>query len=156
MPISLDEVSYEFFLPEDLLDSLSDLSNKDRKRLIDEVADYLRDSVLDYVGEAKTPVAKGKYASKLSKDYADAQKSGDRLANLDLYGDMLNALEVIPDYEAGKVTIGIFDDSQTAKAYNHNVGDTLPKRQFIPDEGQNFKPEIIRGVKRIIEDYLDE
>jgi hypothetical protein len=58
--------------------------------------------------------------------------------------------------ESGSITIGIIDEDEAPKAYNHNVGDTLPKRQFIPNEDQNFKREILRGVSRIVEEYIDE
>lgn len=153
MAITQDEVSYDFFLPEDILE---DLSEDKRQALIDEVGEYLLDSILDYVGEAKTPVKGGKFKATLNQAYADREKAGDNAANLDLNGDMLNALEIKADYESGKITIGIFDEGQTPKAYNHNVGDTLPKRQFIPDEGQSFKPEILKGVRRIIQEYIDD
>jgi hypothetical protein len=145
--ISLDEVSYLFEIP------LEDVPESVREELVDEVGAYLVESILDYVGEAKSPVAGGKYKATLNQAYADREKAGDDTANLDLNGDMLQALTFEPDYENGTVKIGIFDSSQTPKAYNHNVGDTLPQRQFIPKEDELLKAEIIRGVKRIIEEY---
>ena len=41
---------------------------------------------------------------------------------------------------------------QIPKAYNHNVGDTLPQRQFMPDEelGELFTDEIMEGVIKIL------
>jgi hypothetical protein len=53
-----------------------------------------------------------------------------------------------------KVIIGIFDSDQAPKAYNHNTGDTLPMRQFIPTEDQTFKRDIMRGIDEIIADLL--
>lgn len=147
--ISKEEVSFTF----DIAAYLDDVPEADIAEVVDEVGAYLVESILDYVGEAKSPVAGGEYESKLSTDYADREKGGDTLANLDLNGDMLNALTFEPDYENGTVKVGIFDETQAIKAYNHNVGDTLPQRQFIPTEDELLKAEILRGVKRIIDEY---
>jgi hypothetical protein len=150
--ISKEEVSYDFELPgfDEIPDSV------DKEGLLNGVADYLMRSILDYVGEAKTPVAGGSYDSTLSEKYANREKKGDTLANLDLNGDMLNALESIINYETGVISLGIFDSDQAIKAFNHNTGDTLPQRQFIPEEDQTFKAEILRGIPRIIQEYLEE
>lgn len=151
MPISLDEVSYTFEVP-----SLEKVPKSKRDELLDEIGEYLLDSVLDYVGEAKSPVAGGRYKSTLSEAYADSQKMGDTTANLDLTGGMLNSLQIITDPSSGTVTIGIFDTDETPKAYNHQVGDTIPQRQFLPNEGENFKAEILRGVGRILSEYIED
>jgi hypothetical protein len=50
--------------------------------------------------------------------------------------------------------VGVFDSDEAPKAYNHNVGDTLPQRQFIPMEDQNFKSEIMAGIDEVIEEIL--
>jgi hypothetical protein len=149
--ISKEETSFVFEIP-----NIDQIPSSLRSDLVNEVGDYLVQSILDYVGEAKSPVAGGKYKSTLSDAYANSQKNGDTMANLDLNGDMLNALTFKTNAATGKVTVGIFDNDQAIKSYNHNVGDTLPKRQFIPDEDQLLKAEIIRGVKRIIQDYLED
>jgi len=149
--ISKEETSFVFEIP-----NIDQVPSSLRSDLVNEVGDYLVQSILDYVGEAKSPVAGGKYKSTLSEDYAKYKKNGDELANLDLNGDMLNALTFKTNASTGKVTVGIFDNDQAIKSYNHNKGDTLPKRQFIPDEDQLLKAEIIRGVKRIIQDYLED
>lgn len=148
--ISKEEVSYLFELP-----GFDDIPEESKAELLDDVGEYLVESILDYVGSAKTPVAGGSYDSTLSDSYAKYHKAGDTLANLDLNGDMLSALTFEPDYETGTIKIGIFDEGQAIKAYNHNVGDTLPQRQFIPEEDQLFKAEILRGVKRILDEYRE-
>jgi len=149
--ISKEETSFIFEIP-----NIDQVPSNLRSDLVNEVGDYLVQSILDYVGEAKSPVAGGKYKATLNEDYANSMKNGDRLANLDLNGDMLNALTFKTNAATGKVTVGIFDDEQAIKSYNHNKGDTLPKRQFIPDEDQLLQAEIIRGVKRILEGYLED
>jgi hypothetical protein len=149
MPINLDEVSYTFEVPK--LDKVPD----DRvDEVLKEVGEYLLDSILDYVGSSSSPVSGGSFKKSLSPEYAKA--SGKKTADLDLNGSMLDSLKFITDTDSGAITIGIFDSEETPKAYNHNVGQTLPKRQFIPNEDQNFKREILRGVSRIVEEYIDE
>jgi hypothetical protein len=146
--ISLDEVSFTFEIPEDVLEK-----STDPDALLEEIGTFLKESILDNVGSGRSPVAGVGSFQKLSTAYADAQKMGDTNPNLELAGDMLNALEY--RIEGNTVVVGIFDETQTPKAYNHNVGDTLPKRQFIPDEDQLLKADIIRGVNRIIEEYMN-
>lgn len=149
--ISKEETSFTFEIPN--IDQVPDSLRSD---LVNEVGDYLVQSILDYVGEAKSPVAGGKYKATLSESYANSQKMGDTMANLDLNGDMLNALTFKTNAENGTVTVGIFEDTQAIKSYNHNTGDTLPQRQFIPGEDQLLKAEIIRGVRRILQGYIEE
>jgi hypothetical protein len=146
--LKLDETSFTFELPD-----LDDIPEDRREELIEEVGQYLVESILDYVGDSKSPVAGGEFKKKLSEAYA--RFSGKEDANLDLNGSMLDSLEYVPDYEAGTVTIGIFNPSETPKSFNHNTGDTLPKRQFIPGKGEELQAEIVRGIGRIIEDYID-
>lgn len=143
-------------------DGIENLPSFVRNEAIEEIALFVRDSILDYVGQGKSPIAGGRYKSTLSKDYADREKAGDRLANLDLEGDMLNAL----DYRisGNSITVGIFDSSQAVKSYAHNTGyeghPTLANkgfiRQFIPQDDQLLKADILRGIQRIIADYEDE
>jgi hypothetical protein len=149
MAINQSEVSFSFEIP-----AFDDVPESKREELVDEVGEYLLDSILDYVGESKSPVAGGEFKKDLSDSYKKI--SGKTNANLDFTGSMLDSLQIIPDYENGSVIIGVFDPDETPKAFNHNVGDTLPKRQFIPSEGELLKAEIIRGVKRIIEEYLED
>jgi hypothetical protein len=148
MAINLSEVSFDFDIP-----NFDEVPEEVRQELVDEIGEYLLDSILDYVGESKTPVAGGEFKKELSDAYKKI--SGKNNSNLDFTGSMLDSLEIIPDYDSGVITIGIFDPDEAPKAYNHQVGDTLPVRQFIPNEGELLKAEILRGVGRIIEDYLD-
>jgi len=146
MPISLDDFNYTFEVPK-----IDKVPEDKREDALNEIAEYLLDSILDYVGSSKSPVSGGSFKKSLSPEYA--KFSGKKSANLDLNGDMLNSLTFMISDES--IMLGIFDEDEIPKAYNHNVGDTLPQRQFLPDEDQKFKSEILRGVGRILEDYLD-
>jgi hypothetical protein len=68
--------------------------------------------------------------------------------NLSLRGDMLSQLEVI-ESSGNQIKLGWEDPTENAKAYNHNTGDTVTKRQFfgIKDEdlkkiSAEFKPDL--------------
>lgn len=144
--ISKSETSFEFDIP-----GFEDIPEDNQTEAADDVAQYLIESILDYIGDSKSPVAGGSFKAELSKAYAE--REGKEKANLDLNGDMLNALTFKVNYATGTITIGIFEEDQAIKSFNHNTGDTLPQRQFIPGEDELLKAEIIRGVGRILEEY---
>lgn len=150
MPLSLDETSFTFEVSD-----IDKVPEDRRDELLNDIGEYLVDSILDYVGDSKSPVSGGAFKKKLSDAYAKREGKSD--ANLDLTGSMLDSLSYDIDPDNGTIVLGIFDEKEIPKAYNHNVGDTLPKRQFLPDDDkdQNFKAEILRGVDRIIEEYLE-
>lgn len=137
------------------------LDSDEREELMTEIGEYLLSEVLDYVGTGKSPVT-GKEFQALSEKYAEDEKGGKRLANLDLNGDMMRAVEY--QVEADRIKIGIFDEDEAIKAYGHNTGfkghkwldGKAPARKFIPDEKENFSKEIMLGVKELINDFLDD
>lgn len=124
----------------------------DKKEFLDKVGQYLVDSMLDKIGEGMSPVkGNGKFPL-LKKDYAEHEHGGERKPILDAHGDMLQALTY--KIVGNSLEIGIFDSDQAIKSYNHNVGDTLPKRQFIPNEGETLKADIMRGIGDITDEYI--
>lgn len=148
--IKKTETSFEI----DLEDLLEDVPKSDRKKALRDVGEFLVEQVLDYIGQGKSPVSGVGDFKKLNKAYAEKEKAGDRLANLDLNGSMLDALTF--KVSGNKVIVGIFDEDQAIKSYNHNKGDTLPKRQFIPEKGQILKKDIRDNVDMIVEEYMEE
>lgn len=134
-----------------------------KRDIFESVGEYLVQSILDYVGDGKSPVKGVGAFKKLSESYAEEEKSGDRLPNLDLNGDMLGSLTF--EVTDRGVRVGIFDEDQAAKSYGHNTGfkghPTLegkaPKRQFLPTKsGETLKPEIIAGIRDIIQEMVDD
>lgn len=113
-----------------------------------------------------------------SKDYKDslAFKAFGKTnkVNMTLSGDMLAFMDIVED-KGNTIKIGWSDDEENAKAYNHNVGDTVTKRSFfgVTDSdlkkiSEEFKPDlkraksdevIINKINKItdfiIEDLLD-
>lgn len=126
----------------------------DRKAALREAADFIHESILEKVGDTVSPVAgRGKF-KRLDKEYAElkAQESSSAIANLELSGEMLDALK--STVKGNKIVTGI-TGSQAGKADGHNnfSGDSrLPERRFIPksDDGETYKKDILNGVKAIL------
>lgn len=133
-----------------------------------EVAEYLEDTVLDYVSQGKSPVD-GKPFKGLKKEYKKIKSkiSGSSRANLELHGDMLDDFDV--RVSGNSLTIGIHKDASEQsklKAERHNhwtkraktigKGKAYPKRQFIPKGEQGFTKEIMQDIREIITGKLEE
>lgn len=100
-----------------------------------------------------------KLKSPYSKTYANsiefkaAGKSKGKV-NMTLTGDMLAAVNVVST-DGNKIKIGIDDDEQVAKAYNHQVGDTVPARPFFgftKDELSEVKSKFKSKIKAAAKD----
>ena len=132
---------------------LSNVNRSLRSEAKKEIGDFVKDEILRSLSEGQSPVA-GERFKRLDKNYANKEKNGNRTPNLELTGDMLDALKS-KNTEDG-IEIGIFGKKQSAKADGHNnfSGESkLPKRRFIPDEDQNFRRSIQSGIDNIIEEY---
>lgn len=119
-----------------------------------EIADFVLEKILDYVGSGKSPVSGGQWKRSLSKDYKKEKSkySSALFANMELEGDMLDNLEVVVN-RAGNIEV-----RQTGKQAdkadghnNHSGRSNLPAREYIPKDDQTFKQPIINGIKAIID-----
>ena len=149
---------------------LNKIKNKNlRKEAANEVGQFLVDYILDKVGQAESPVKNGKYNPTLTKKYKKIKGdiSGNSKANMELFGDMLDALEYTA--KDGIIEVGIFDSDQAKKAYGHNTGfsghpnsemrGNKYKRQFIPNKSGKtgrFNDDAYEEINRIIDDYASE
>lgn len=92
--------------------------------------------------------------SNYSHEYRDSHtfkaygKNNNKI-NMTLTGNMLGTMDIIKD-EKNKITIGWDDPTENAKAYNHNFGDTVPKREFfgittgeINEIARKYKPDLM-------------
>lgn len=103
--------------------------------------------------ESHKDVNGSKFAA-YSKEYVDSLqfKAFDKTKsdiNMKLTGQMLSTLDITAD-KGSKITIGWDDEQENAKAYNHNVGDTVTKREFFgltDQELQEIKAEFKDDVK---------
>lgn len=128
-----------------------------RTEALNEIKDFILESALDFIGEGKSPVKKGRWRKPLTKDYKDVKKtqSSVSFANLELEGDLLDDLKVTIKGE--KLIYGI-EGKQAGKADGNNrgtYGKKSPikggkfKREFIPKKGQTFKQSIWTGINNI-------
>ena len=74
----------------------------------------------------------GKNFTKYSKEYADAKGVTQDSVDLFLEGDMLEGIgRRVSKEKRSTVFLQMKKGLQTKKAFNHNTGDTLPKREFF-------------------------
>lgn len=143
---------FDFKLPDGL-------NKSEQKEIKKEVGTFLVESILDKIGQQVSPVSGGRFKKELSPEYA--KEKGTNIANLELNGDMLSALE-FKITETG-VEVGIWDSDQAIKSFAHNTGyeghpyleSTKLKRQFIPRGDEKLKQDILKGARNIIQEYLD-
>ena len=101
---------------------------------------------------------KVKLKSPYSKSYADslefkaAGKSKNKV-NMSLTGDMLGLID-ITKIKGNTIEIGWEDADENKKAFNHSVGDTVPRRPFfgvnkkeLNDIKSEFKSDIKEAIK---------
>lgn len=140
----------------DVSDELKGVPKADRDELKERIGEILVEQTLEFLADAKSPVQGGNYKSTLSKPYGNFKQdeNGNRKANLDLTGDMISAIDFKVD--GNKIKIGVFDPMEAPKADGHNnfSGESkLPRRQFLPEEGQKYKSEIAQLIRDTIADY---
>lgn len=102
----------------------------------------------------------GKNLKPYSKEYIESDdfKAFDKSendVNMTLTGNMLGTLDIV-DTSGSKIKLGWDDATENAKAYNHNVGDTVKKRQFfgvtksdIEMVKKEFKNEVFEHKDRL-------
>lgn len=94
-------------------------------------------AVIDYIAtrtQDKNVDVNGRPLKDYSKKYIESSvfqllKDG-KTPDMTLTGSMLSNMDVLAD-GPNTVVIGFTDREEKLKAYNHNVGDTLPKRSFF-------------------------
>jgi hypothetical protein len=119
-----------------------------------EVKEAIGQAIIDFIRdrtESGVDVA-GKRFDSYSKDYkdSDAFKAYGKTnkVNLSQTGDMLQLMDIV-NSDGNTIKIGWEDTVENAKAYNHNIGDTVKKRQFfgvtsedIKKLSKEFKPDL--------------
>lgn len=142
------------FDPFELIDKDLELSKSKKKEALDEVAAYVHESVLSFIGDSRSPV-NGRKFPLLNKEYAEKEHGGNRVSHLELDGDLLDSIVVKRKGDALILTV-TEDQQEKADGHNNFSGKSkLPLRQFIPKDGQNFAPEIREGIKSIIKDAIE-
>lgn len=141
----------------DLKDDLVGLPTSAKRKAMQEIGDYLLEQTLISVRAEQSPVnGEGKFPALKSKEYKVLKKAevGNTRPNLELTGEMLDSLDYV--ITGDTIEIGIFGKSAPkADGHNNLSGESsLPKRRFLPDKGQEYKPDIQTQVDRIVADYV--
>lgn len=153
-----EKVSYEFD-PFELAGVDPPKDEDKRQEAMNKIGEYVVAEVLGYCADGNTPVSGGSWKRTLSKKYREYKENngGQGFANMELTGDMLNALEC-PEIDDTTLSLQIVG-AEAPKAdghNNHSGASTLPARDFIPKADQTFKAPIIRGIRQIAEEFADE
>jgi len=157
MPIRKNEVSFTY----DLEDLLDEVPEDDREDAATEAGELALQKVHDYMDRQISPVKGERNFRALKKDspYRKLKQKlvGNQKPNLRLTGKLIEAMEVDADESSFKIFVKKnAKNTDIKKAYNHNVGDTVIKRQFLPDDskqGQTFKRSILKVIKDTIAKY---
>lgn len=138
------------------------VAKEDRADALDEVATFVKESILSNCSDGKTSVKGGKWKRTLSPGYkkAKSEESSNLIADMELTGEMLDALETYVD--GRRVAIEISGE-QEGKAEGNLLGsygrspDPSKAREFMPHrKNQELAPEIMRGVTQILKRYEDK
>lgn len=136
-----------------------DVPLKVRRKIQDNVGDYLLEQTLQAVGDKKSPIEGGGDFPPLKKGPYRKKKLdeiGNTEANLEFSGTMLDELDYKKDEDG--IVIGVFGDAAPrADGHNNLSGDSnLPLRKFLPGEGESYKSDIEETVDQIIQDTIAE
>jgi len=132
----------------DLSDYIGDLA--DDPSIREAIAQDIIDHIVDRAKNGKS--INNQNLKKYDKDYVSSTtfKAYDKSPgeiNMTLTGQMLDSVGVIESF-GPMIKIGIDDPDQAPKAYNHQVGDTLPKREWF---GVRDKE-----IEEIVASYIEE
>lgn len=130
-----------------------------RSAILDDLKDFIKTKILENVGEGRSPVTGDKWEG-LSKEYKKRkqQEVGNSKANLELFGDMLDSLEVIEFGDGLRVTVAE-DQMDKADGHNNFSGKSkLPPRKFIPNAaaGEEFADDLKREIIDIVLSQSDD
>jgi len=122
-------------------------------------SEFIKETMLDYIGEMKSPVSGGRWVKTLSTGYLKKkeEESGVSQANLELTGHLLDNLSV--DVKGSNIVIDV-DPEDRGKALGHLTGEygkhsKEKPRQFMPQPGQEFKKQILSDLKQLLSEYED-
>jgi hypothetical protein len=155
--------AYHEFDPFKLTGVKPSKSRDSRDAALAEVADFVKESILNNCASGKTSIDGGLWKKKLTPEYKKEKlkESGVGFANLELHGDLLDSLDT--KVAGKKIIIEITDSAELGKAEGNLIGsygrDPNPDnaREFMPHKrGDRLTPEIMRGVKEILQQYEDD
>jgi len=131
---------------------------KVRKRIQEDVGNYLVEQTLIAMNEQKSPIAGEGGFKALSPLYKKRKldEVGSGSPNLEFDGVMKDELNFFAT-DTG-IEIGVYGERAGAADGHNNLSgkSKLPTRRFLPDEGQKYKKTFEVEVERIIADAIAE
>lgn len=123
----------------------------ENENVLNQIGQAIIDKIIERTKDNKS--IDGGNLKKYSKVYVESaefeqygKSPGD--VNMELTGDMLNAIDITKS-SPREIVIGFNDETEAAKAANHNFGVTLPKRKFF---GVNDRE--LNEIKKDFEDDI--
>lgn len=141
MAITKDQVTKKVKL------DLSGLSREAKARAKNEAGRIIVEEIQRALDNSNTPVSGGSF----SKAKVKSGRNAGSVSRLLDTGDLRNSIDA-KNRKGDVVEVGVFKKKETPIAFNHNTGDTVPQRQFIPEESQEFKKTIMSRVNEVIDD----
>jgi len=134
------------------LEELLGVSFRGERELRLAIAQRIIDHIKERTESGET-VRGGSFAP-YSKEYKKSTvfqllKDGSKV-NMTLTGNMLSSMDVLAD-GPNTIRIGFADEQERLKAFNHNTGDTLPKRPFFGVTTKEAKEVILKDFEDEIE-----
>ena len=135
-----------------------------REKAKEAVMNYLKEEALSWIGRGKSPVEGDVWKTSLSPEYRKhkAQESSSKFANLELSGDLLDHLDVA-DRAGKKLFYGVEGGRDLiGKAEGNNIGSYGREpvednaRRFVPIDGETFRPAIINGMRKVLQEFADD
>lgn len=153
------KVSFKVNLDELVSSSeLEKLSQSTRREISAELGEFIVDKILADTSNRRSSVT-GQRWEKLSKKYKEEKsKIAPGVANLELHGDMLDALKARPRHD--HVEVGVYGRQQALKADGHTHAgifgqSKLPVRKFIPTGSESLRSGIKRDVVRLAKELVE-
>ena len=140
-------------------ESREGMSQASQNRALTKVADVVLDRVEQGMDAGKSRVdGEGKF-QKLSLKYAQEQKGGSRLPDLELFGDLKTGQRVKKEGNNLVHTVlakqqpkadGHNQHTAKAKAWAKGFKKPFPQRRFIPKGKQTYDSKLIREIRKVI------
>lgn len=152
-------VSLSKFYQEIDLEDITGVDLSNHPLLLNQIAqatiDYVKERVDSGFGiggkKLKSPYSDA-YAKSLAFQAAGKSKND---VNMQLTGDMLGSLDVV-ESRGSVFKYGIAEEDEIPKAYNHQTGDTVPKREWFGVTRDEFIDNVLTNFDSEIEDIKRE
>ena len=161
------KVQYKFSPFEITGESSAGMSKASKDRVFKKVADLVLDRTEQAMDRGRGRVSGEDRFKKLSKKYANKMKGGNRLPDLELFGDLKTAQRVKKEKQSLVHTVlqreqekadGHNQHTSKAKNWAKSFKEDFPKRRFIPSkkEKQTYDAKLISEIRKVIKDEKGE